>query len=1109
MQDELINGRYQLHEKLGDGGMGAVYRATDRLTNSVIALKRVLTESRTLHLSLTNEFRALASLRHPNIIPVLDYGFHEDLPYFTMTYIPNAQPITEVSVDADHNQRVSFLHQMLEALAYLHRRGIIHHDLKPQNALVDQQGRVMLLDFGLAEENPTASTDGMISGTLAYIAPEVLQGAIPTQAADLYAAGLIAYEIFAGVYPFGEQDIPQLLTDILHTQPDIDMLPIAPEFAAIIGRLLNKKPDQRYRQATQVIQHLAQIGVIDRQAADRQQWDSYLQAARFIGRETELERLELALSDALDGRGSAWLIGGESGVGKSRLLSELEVRALVQGALVLSGQGVIGGGLPYQLWREPVQRLALLSEISSMDAAIFREIVPDIERLIGYTVDEAPAVDEETAQKRLQAAIIALFRKHQQPIVLLLEDLQWLSESLSVVDQLSQAVADLPLLILATYRSDERPDLPLQLTAMETMMLDRLTPFEIADLSESMIGISGRAPQVVDLLAKETEGNVFFLIETVRALAEEAGTLDNIGRMTLPPTVFAGGVKQVVERRLQRIPNDFEYLLRVAAVAGRQIDIALIEHLAQTINIDEWLDTCINSAVITVQDGQYRFTHDKIREGVLERISSTQHAHLSQLIASTIETLYPDDDSRVLLLAQYWQQAQETTKAIQYSYLVAKQQRPHNNHQALEYALHVLHHIEGDEDDPRLPDTLWMIGDMYLNMSSYDLAKQYFERGLELAKAQDNLTYQAYCFEGLGHLAIRQNKTDHAMHLYQQALAQAKVSTERHLIARITSSISNAHIERSEFDEARTLAEANIARSRADDDRLTLSRDFNTLGVVAYRTGDLQTALQQFEQALTIRQELGMRQEVAAALNNLGVLSSALGEFKQSIQYHDESRKLKTEIGDRFGVGNSLQNIGIAYMSLGEYEAARRYTEQALSIARTIKHRSGEADMLNNLGLIVQRLNGDLQQACDYLEQALVISSEIEDALGVALILSNLGDVLISMERYTIAWGILLLGLRTAHDLNARQPLLRTIMWIGKLIQLADHSHEAITLWSFVNLHESADIETRQDSEQLLMSVADRLSAEALANAIEASKTLTITDVVRDLQARPEPVIIA
>ena len=192
---QTIANRYEVIEPLGQGAMGTVYRVFDRLERIEIALKQVNTspampifdtekQFKSEQLALANEFKTLASLRHPHIVSVLDYGFDAlKNPYITMTLLKDAQTFYEATEDCNLEQQVRYTIDMLLALDYLHRRGIIHRDLKPANALVDDMGRVRVLDFGLAEENPEGAQDGRVAGTLACIAPEVLQGAAPSVAA--------------------------------------------------------------------------------------------------------------------------------------------------------------------------------------------------------------------------------------------------------------------------------------------------------------------------------------------------------------------------------------------------------------------------------------------------------------------------------------------------------------------------------------------------------------------------------------------------------------------------------------------------------------------------------------------------------------------------------------------------------------------------------------------------------------------------------------------------------------------------------------------------------------------------------------------------------------
>src|SRR5689334_1621800 len=216
----LFGRRYQTGKMLGQGGMGAVYEALDRLTGKTIALKRVtgLTENQTFNspsdslnfrLALAREFKVLASLRHPNIISVLDYGFDEQRqPYITMELVEDASDFVKAAQAQSPDEQINLLIDLLQALAYLHRRGLLHHDLKPSNVLVTHNGHVKVLDFGLAMEPEQA--EGDVVGTLAYMAPEVIQGREPTTAIDLYAVGVIAYEIFSGKHPFDTDNAQKL-----------------------------------------------------------------------------------------------------------------------------------------------------------------------------------------------------------------------------------------------------------------------------------------------------------------------------------------------------------------------------------------------------------------------------------------------------------------------------------------------------------------------------------------------------------------------------------------------------------------------------------------------------------------------------------------------------------------------------------------------------------------------------------------------------------------------------------------------------------------------------------------------------------------------------------
>jgi serine/threonine protein kinase len=247
-----IGRRYEILELLGTGGMGSVYRAYDRLSGQTVALKRVAVAPRraadtsNLLLALAQEFRLLAALRHPQIISVFDYGFDSARqPYFTMELLDQPQTLLEIGRAQPLAFQIDLLVQALQALTYLHRRGILHHDLKPENMLVSN-GQVRLLDFGLSitlDQSQRAD----ISGTLLYLPPEVLDGAPFTAAGDLYAIGVIAYQLLAGRHPFSADNADDFFDKVLAAAPDLIALAAPPELAVVVGRLLSNEPAARAR----------------------------------------------------------------------------------------------------------------------------------------------------------------------------------------------------------------------------------------------------------------------------------------------------------------------------------------------------------------------------------------------------------------------------------------------------------------------------------------------------------------------------------------------------------------------------------------------------------------------------------------------------------------------------------------------------------------------------------------------------------------------------------------------------------------------------------------------------------------------------------------------
>ena len=630
-------------------------------------------------LALAHEFRTLASLRHPNIISVLDYGFDVfQQPYLAMDLLERPRTIVSAGEKQPLGVQIDLLVQMLRAIAYLHRWGIIHRDLKPANVLVVDQ-LVKVLDFGIASSRDRGSWVQGTAGTLGYLAPEVLCGEPATERADLYAVGVIAHEVFCGYPPFQTDATGVSATvpvQISRSTPTLGaplVLPdhLPPRLGKWIERLLATEPADRFASAEEVIVALCELSeqpVPPETAASR---ESFLQAARFVGRAHERERLADLITQGLAGRGSAWLISGESGVGKSRLLDEVRALALVRGAIVLRGQAVGEGGSPYLMWRPVLRWLALLTDLQESEASILKPLVPDIEALLGRPVPDPIDIDAEVAQARLFSLVEDVLARQRQLVLVMIDDL---AVGRPRVGQAARAAVG----ARAAGPSRAARHLP-----------RRRAP-RAADRAAGHAGAQAAAPRgggdrgsdAVDARAPGPAargGGAAPARDRGQSVlpgrggaghgrGERALGTAGAGRGAIDSWGARGGAAAARSGAAAARP-----LLDMAAVIGRQVDLGLLRVLAPAVDLESWLMTCAAAAVLEVGDGEWRFAHDKLRQGVLGRIDPLSRPGLHRRIAQALEKVYGDAEDKTASLAYHWGEAGESEREAHYAQLAGEQ----------------------------------------------------------------------------------------------------------------------------------------------------------------------------------------------------------------------------------------------------------------------------------------------------------------------------------------------------------------------------------------------------------------------------------------------------
>jgi hypothetical protein len=252
-------GRYRILRRLGQGGMGSVYLAHDTDLDRQVALKVPQLSARNepeVVERFLREARAVATLEHPNVCPVFDVGCTDGVPYLTLAYL-DGQPLAERVQEAGalpQREAAALVRELAVALAYVHRQGVIHRDLKPGNVMLNDQGRPILVDFGLAvrlnRADPRLTASGAIVGTPAYLAPEQVEGRREAvgPACDIYALGVMLYELLTGRLPFNGR-LEEILVQVARDEPSppaAHRADLDPVLGAICLRAMAKKADARY-----------------------------------------------------------------------------------------------------------------------------------------------------------------------------------------------------------------------------------------------------------------------------------------------------------------------------------------------------------------------------------------------------------------------------------------------------------------------------------------------------------------------------------------------------------------------------------------------------------------------------------------------------------------------------------------------------------------------------------------------------------------------------------------------------------------------------------------------------------------------------------------------
>jgi tetratricopeptide (TPR) repeat protein len=655
-----IGVRYEVDAFLGRGGMATVYRVTDAATGRRMALKQLaLPEEPSRRGEMValfeREFRALAQLSHPRVIEVYDYGVDETGPYYTMELLDGGD--LRARAPLPWRQACALLCGVCSSLALIHSRRLVHRDVSPANIWCTREGEGKLIDFGALTPMGEASS---IVGTPAFVAPEVVQRLTLDGRTDLFSFGATLYFALTGRPPYPARNFSQLaeLWTLALPAPSTLVDDVPEALDALVMSLLCQEPAMRPRAAFEVMQRLSAIAGIE-SVEPLSVSQAYLSTPSMVGRDPETVALRDQMASAFGGRGSAVLIEGESGAGRSRLLQSCVVAAKMLGATTLSASASAGRTASFAVAQALAEQLLEMLPDNALASArasgslevLFETPGTDADRrprLKAFAGADVPGVRR---QKALSDWVLHVSETNRLAIAI--DDAHEIDEpSVALLAVLASQARGHRLFVAATAEAggsrESGAALEVFAGGSAKIALQPLIRAQTEELLGSLFGDVQNLRAVAEGVHRVSAGNPRACMDLAKHLIDKGVICYESGGWTLParldPSDLPGTAEDAIRDRISALQPLARWLAEAQAFAKDQFrreDYRLLRPDAEPALVDRAISELVSNQVLVGDGRQYSLAHRGWASALTGRLTREEREQRHQALAVIYEGRMP------------------------------------------------------------------------------------------------------------------------------------------------------------------------------------------------------------------------------------------------------------------------------------------------------------------------------------------------------------------------------------------------------------------------------------------------------------------------------------